>query len=163
MKTSQVPTSTVIKKFPGGQANMGNVGAALAPKGIKPMDFIKMFNDHEMSKKYPGVPLTVRIAYAKNFLSIGVRAPDNAHFIREAAQLKQGSKAPGRDSAGKISWDQIANIAKIRYEEDSSTNSLGWCLNLAGSARSAGIEVTGSIEDLEARLNETRRVRVGGA
>ena len=148
--------SVIKKHFPGGQASMSNIGPALAPKGVKPMEFITRFNADKNSVKFPGAPLKAEINLAadKKSFTLEVFGPTTTYFIQQETGIKKGSKVPGREIIGSITWSQIIKIAKIRLEEDPSTSLKGWCKSVESSAKSAGFKVEGSNEDLDALLTE---------
>ena len=127
----------------GGQANPAPpVGPALGQRGINIMDFCKMFNDKSKSET-PGVVLPVVVTYYKDkSFDMEIKMPPASFFIKEALNLKKGSKEPGRESAGSISTAKCKEIAEKKLK-DLNANTVDQGMKIIiGSARSMGIEVT---------------------
>ena len=136
--------SSYIKlQIPAGQANPAPpVGPALGQRGINIMDFCKMFNDKSKSET-PGVVLPVVVTYYKDkSFDMEIKMPPASFFIKEALNLKKGSKEPGRESAGSISTAKCKEIAEKKLK-DLNANTVDQGMKIIiGSARSMGIEVT---------------------
>ena len=135
---------TVVKlQVPAGSANPAPpVGPALGQRGINIMDFCKMFNDKSKSET-PGVVLPVVVTYYKDkSFDMEIKMPPASFFIKEALNLKKGSKEPGRESAGSISTAKCKEIAEKKLK-DLNANTVDQGMKIIiGSARSMGIEVT---------------------
>ena len=135
---------TIIKlQVPAGGANPSPpVGPALGQRGINIMDFCKMFNDKSKSET-PGVVLPVVVTYYKDkSFDMEIKMPPASFFIKEALNLKKGSKEPGRESAGSISTAKCKEIAEKKLK-DLNANTVDQGMKIIiGSARSMGIEVT---------------------
>ena len=130
-------------QIPAGQANPAPpVGPALGQRGISIMDFCKMFNDKSKSET-PGVVLPVVVTYYKDkSFDMEIKMPPASFFIKEALNLKKGSKEPGRESAGSISTAKCKEIAEKKLK-DLNANTVDQGMKIIiGSARSMGIEVT---------------------
>ncbi|MDC0349031.1 50S ribosomal protein L11 [Alphaproteobacteria bacterium] len=128
--------------IPAGKANPSPpVGPALGQRGLNIMEFCKAFNAHTQ-KTEPGTPIPVKItAYADKTFSFISKTPPASFYLKKAAKLKSGSKAPGRDSAGSVSMAQIKEIAQAKMEDLNAVNIEGACEMIKGSARSMGLEV----------------------
>ena len=130
-------------QIPAGQANPAPpVGPALGQRGINIMDFCKMFNDKSKSET-PGVILPVVVTYYKDkSFDMEIKMPPASFFIKEALNLKKGSKEPGRESAGSISAAKCKEIAEKKLK-DLNANTVDQGMKIIiGSARSMGIEIT---------------------
>ena len=119
------------------------VGTVLGPHGVNLMEFCKTFNALTAQKKGQVVPVIVTIFKNRTF-EITVKTPPTAELIKEAAKIKKGSAKSGNVVVGKITQQQVEDIAKIKLP-DLNANGLEAAKKIiAGSARSLGVEVIGS-------------------
>jgi len=129
-------------QIPAGQANPSPpVGPALGQRGINIMEFCKAFNaaTQEMEQGMP-VPVVITVFADKSF-SFESKSPPASYFLKRAAKIKSGSKAPGRDMAGTVTRAQLVEIAEQKMK-DLNANDVDAAVNiLAGSARSMGLQV----------------------
>ena len=131
-------------QVPAGQANPSPpIGPALGQRGINIMEFCKAVN--AATKDFePGSPLPVEITYYqdKSFTFV-VKTPPASFLLKKAAKLGKGSQTPGRASAGKVTQDQLREIAQIKMK-DLNANDVDQAMKIiAGSARSMGLAVEG--------------------
>jgi large subunit ribosomal protein L11 len=131
-------------QVPAGQANPSPpIGPALGQRGINIMEFCKQVN--AVTKEFElGSPVPVVITYYqdKSFTFV-IKTPPASFLIKKAAKVNGGSKAPGRDVAGKITSDQVRQIAEAKMK-DLNANDVEQAMKIiAGSARSMGIAVEG--------------------
>ncbi len=105
------------------------------------MEFCKTFNarTHEMEKGMP-IPVTITVFSDKSF-AFEMKTPPASYFLKKAAKLESGSKAPGRDVAGAVTMAQVREIAKAKMKDLNANDIEGAAKLIAGSARSMGIEV----------------------
>jgi large subunit ribosomal protein L11 len=80
--------------------------------------------------------------YADRSFTFEMKTPPMSHFIKKAAKLESGSKTPGRDSAGKVTKEQVREIAQQKLKDLNCDNIESAMRMVEGSARSMGIEVT---------------------
>ena len=129
-------------QVPAGAANPSPpIGPALGQRGLNIMAFCKDFNakTSQMEKGSP-IPVVITIYGDKSF-TFEMRTPPVSFFIKKAANLQSGSKAPGRDKAGKITKAQVKEIAEKKMN-DLNCDSVEAAMRMVeGSARSMGIEV----------------------
>ena len=129
-------------QVPAGAANPSPpIGPALGQRGLNIMAFCKDFNakTSQMEKGSP-IPVVITIYGDKSF-TFEMRTPPVSFFIKKAAKLESGSKAPGRDKAGKITKAQVKEIAEKKMA-DLNCNTVEAAMRMVeGSARSMGIEV----------------------
>ncbi|MDP2193696.1 MAG: 50S ribosomal protein L11, partial [Alphaproteobacteria bacterium] len=69
------------------------------------------------------------------------KTPPNSYFIKKAAKLNKGSQTPGREKVGKITMDQIREIAEKKMVDMNANDIEAAASMIAGSARSMGLEV----------------------
>ena len=129
-------------QVPAGAANPSPpIGPALGQRGLNIMAFCKDFNakTSQMEKGSP-IPVVITIYQDKSF-TFEMRTPPVSYFIKKAAKLESGSKTPGRDKAGKITREQVKEIAEKKMN-DLNCDSVEAAMRMVeGSARSMGIEV----------------------
>jgi large subunit ribosomal protein L11 len=129
-------------QVPAGQANPSPpIGPALGQRGLNIMEFCKTFNakTQEQEKGMP-IPVTITVFSDKSF-SFEMKTPPASYFLKKAAKLESGSKAPGRDLAGSVTMAQVREIAKVKMKDLNANDLEGAAKLIAGSARSMGIEV----------------------
>jgi large subunit ribosomal protein L11 len=119
------------------------VGPALGQHGVNIMEFCKAFNA-ETQKNNKGMPLPVIITvYNDRSFTFVIKTPPASFLLKEAAKLKKGSSTPNTNKVGKVSREQLEEIAKMK-EPDLTAASLDAAVRtIAGSARSMGIETDG--------------------
>ncbi len=116
------------------------VGSALGPHGINIMDFCKKFNAETANKKGQTVPVIITIYKDKSFDFI-IKTPPTSELIKKKINIAKGASKPSTEEAGKISWKDIEDIAKIKMP-DLNSNDLEEAKKIvAGTARSMGIKV----------------------
>ena len=129
-------------QVPAGAANPSPpIGPALGQRGLNIMAFCKDFNakTSQLEKGSP-IPVVITIYQDKSF-TFEMRTPPVSYFIKKAAKLESGSKAPGRDKAGKITKAQVKEIAEKKMGDLNCSTVEAAMRMVEGSARSMGIEV----------------------
>ena len=130
-------------QIPAGKANPSPpIGPALGQQGVNIMGFCKEFNA-ATQKLEPGMPIPVVITvYSDKSFTFIMKTPPATYLIKKAANLKSGSKEPGKISGGKIARSKLTEIAEIKMK-DLNANDLEQATKIIeGSARSMGLEVT---------------------
>ena len=124
------------------QAGMANpappVGTALGPHGVNIMEFCKAYNAATESLRGSVIPVEITI-YEDRTFSFVTKTPPAAELIKKAAGLKKGSPTPHTDKVGKISKDQIREIATTKLPDLNANDVDAAMLIIAGTARSMGI------------------------
>ena len=117
------------------------IGPALGQRGINIMEFCKAFNaaTQEVEKGSP-IPTVITYYQDKSF-TFAMKTPPVSYFLKKAAKLKSGSKAPGRESAGTVKRAQVREIAEAKMKDLNAANIEGAMLQVEGSARSMGLKV----------------------
>jgi large subunit ribosomal protein L11 len=119
------------------------IGPALGQRGINIMEFCKAFNaqTQELEKGSP-IPVVITYYQDKSFTFV-MKTPPVSYFLKKAANLKSGSKEPGKVKAGTVSRDKLRAIAEQKMK-DLNANDLDAAIRMVeGSARSMGLEVVG--------------------
>lgn len=119
------------------------IGPALGQRGVNIMEFCKAFNaaTQEMEKGMP-VPVVITYYQDKSFTFI-MKQPPVSYFLKKEANLKSGSKLPGKTKVGTITKDQIRTIAQAKMKDLNAADVEGAMAMIEGSARSMGLEVAG--------------------
>ncbi len=129
-------------QVPAGQANPSPpIGPALGQRGLNIMEFCKQFNAASKAVE-PGTPLPVIITvYSDRSFTFVTKTPPASYYIKKAVGIDSGSKTPGRAIAGKITRKQLEEIATQKMKDLNANDMEGAVKQLAGSARSMGLEV----------------------
>jgi large subunit ribosomal protein L11 len=136
---------TYIKlQIKGGQANPSPpVGPALGAKGVNIMEFCKRFNAATQEKQGQVVPVVITVFSDKSFEFV-IKTPPAAVLLMEAAKLKSGSAEPNRVKVGKVTWDQVKEIAETKMPDLNCFSVESGMRMVAGTARSMGLTVEGT-------------------
>ena len=133
---------TQIKLFcPGGQANPAPpVGPALGQHGLNIMEFCKKFNDQTKDRQGLTLPVVISVYEDRSFSFI-IKSPPASVLLKRAAGIAKGSGNPKAEKVGKVTMDQVKEIAKEKMQDLNATDMDNAVLIIKGSARSMGIEV----------------------
>ena len=129
-------------QVPAGAANPSPpIGPALGQRGVNIMEFCKAFNaaTQELEKNMP-IP-TIITVYADRSFTFVTKTPPASFLIKKAANLKSGSKEPGKVSAGTIKRSQLAEIAQAKFADLNANDIEQATRIIEGSARSMGLQV----------------------
>ncbi len=131
-------------QVPAGQANPSPpVGPALGQHGVNIMDFCKAFNAQTQGDE-PGLPIPVVITvYSDRSFTFITKTPPASVLLRKAANIAKGSGTPNTNKVAKVNREQLEEIAKIKMPDLTAADMDAAVRTIAGSARSAGIEVEG--------------------
>ena len=134
--------AAVVKiQIPAGQASPAPpVGTALGPHGVAIMDFCKEYNAKTEDKRGQVIPVEITIFEDRTFSFI-TKTPPTSFLVRQAAGLDKASQNPGREVAGSITDAQVAEIAQTKLPDLNTDDIEQAKLQVAGTARSMGIEV----------------------
>ena len=129
-------------QVPAAQANPSPpVGPALGQHGVNIMDFCKAFNA-ETQNVESGMPIPVVITvYSDRSFTFVTKTPPAAVLLRKAAAIDKGSGTPNTDKVGKVTREQLEEIARLKEPDLTAADMDAAVRTIAGSARSAGIEV----------------------
>jgi len=117
------------------------IGPALGPHGVSAPKFVQEFN--EKTKNYePGLTLPVVITvYADKSFSFVLKTPPAAVLIKKALGISLGSGTPNKTKVGKLTQDQLTEIAKTKLVDLNANDIEAAKKIVAGTARSMGVEV----------------------
>ncbi|KIX15942.1 50S ribosomal protein L11 [Dethiosulfatarculus sandiegensis] len=128
-------------QIPAGKANPSPpVGPALSPHGANIMEFCKAFNARTQSMGDTIIPVVITV-YADRSFSFITKTPPAAVLLRKAAGVEKGSGVPNRDKVGKVTMDQIKEIAELKLPDLNTNNLESAMMSIRGTARSMGLEV----------------------
>ena len=117
------------------------VGPALGQRGINIMEFCKAFNAKTADMEKGAPCPTVITYYQDKSFTFEIKTPPASYYLKKAANLKSGSKTPGKAVAGSVTVAQVKEIAQAKMK-DLNANSIEAAMQIIlGSARSMGIEV----------------------
>ncbi len=130
-------------QIPAGQANPSPpVGPALGQHGVNIMEFCKAFNAKTQDKMGLIIPVIITIFSDRSFTFI-TKTPPAAILLKKAAKLEKGSKEPNREKVGKVTREQVREIAALKMP-DLNANDIDMAMRIVeGTARSMGIVVEG--------------------
>jgi large subunit ribosomal protein L11 len=133
---------TLIKlQVPGGLANPAPpVGPALGQHGVNIMEFCKAFNAQTQDQNGRIIPVEITVFEDRSFTFI-TKTPPAAVLIKEAAGIDKGSGEPNRNKVGKITQEQVRQIAETKMPDLNAGDIDQAAKIIAGTARSMGVEV----------------------
>lgn len=129
-----------------GEANPSPpVGPALGQRGVNIMEFCKAFNAQTQSMQ-KGMPLPVIITvYSDRSFTFVIKTPPASFLIKQAAGVTSGSSKPNTDKVGKVTREQLVEIAKMKEPDLTAADLDAAVRTIAGSARSMGVDVEGVV------------------
>jgi large subunit ribosomal protein L11 len=128
-------------QIPAGKANPSPpVGPALGQRGINIMEFCKAFNEKTKDMMGYNIPVVITVYSDKSFTFV-TKQPPMTDFIKKAAGIQKGSSNPLKDKVGKLTKEQVKEIAEKKMP-DLNTKDIEAAMKIVeGSARSIGIEI----------------------
>jgi len=137
-------TGYIKLQVPAGAANPSPpIGPALGQRGVNIMEFCKAFNAETESME-KGMPIpTIITVYQDRSFTFQTKTPPASYYLKRAAKLSKGGATPGRETTGKVTADQVREIAEAKMK-DLNAYDLDQAIKIiAGSARSMGLTVEG--------------------
>lgn len=114
------------------------VGPALGQHGVNIMEFCKAYNAATESQRGNIVPVEITVYEDRSFTFI-TKTPPAAELIKKAAGVNKGSGEPHKEKVGKLTKDQVREIAEMKMA-DLNANDIDQASKIiAGTARSMGI------------------------
>lgn len=128
-------------QLPAGKANPAPpVGPALGQHGVNIMGFCKEYNAQTSSQVGTIIPVEISIFEDRSFTFV-LKTPPASVLITKALGIDKGSAVPNRDKVGKLSKDQLKDIAEAKMQDLNATSLEAAMQMIAGTARSMGVEV----------------------
>jgi len=133
---------TQIKlQAPAGQASPAPpVGPALGQHGVNIMEFVKAFNAQTQADAGTVIPVVITVYEDRSFTFV-TKSPPAAVLIKQALSLEKGSSEPYREKVGRITQDQLRQIAERKMADLNANDVDAAAKIIAGTARSMGVEV----------------------
>jgi large subunit ribosomal protein L11 len=116
------------------------VGTALGPHGINIVEFTKSYNEKTQDKRGQIIPAQITIYEDRSFTFI-LKTPPAADLLRKAAGVEKGSQTAKREMVGRVSRDQVRQIAETKMSDLNANDIEAAMKQVEGTARSMGIEV----------------------
>lgn len=128
-------------QLPAGQATPAPpVGTALGPHGVNIMDFVKQYNAATESQRGNIIPVEITIYEDRSFTFV-TKTPPAPRLILKALGIEKGSAVPNKDKVGKLSREQLRQIAETKMPDLNANDVEAAEKIIAGTARSMGITV----------------------
>jgi large subunit ribosomal protein L11 len=131
-------------QVPAGKANPSPpIGPALGQQGVNIMEFCKQFNarTQKMDAGMP-IPVVITVFQDRSFTFV-TKTPPVTYFLKKAAGIELGAKTVGTQIVGKVTRQQLEEIAQQKMVDLNCTTVESAVAQIAGSARSMGLEVVG--------------------
>ena len=116
------------------------VGPALGQHGVNIMEFVKSYNEKTAAQMGSIVPVEITVYEDRSFTFV-LKTPPASELLKKAAGLERASGEPNKKKVGKITTEQLRQIAEAKMQ-DLNANSIEQAMKeIAGTARSSGIEI----------------------
>jgi large subunit ribosomal protein L11 len=116
------------------------VGTALGPHGINIMDFCKAYNAETENQRGLVIPVEISVYEDRSFTFI-TKTPPTPFLLKQAAKVDKGAENARTDKVGSVTTAQVRQIAETKMPDLNAIDSEGAMAQVAGTARSMGIEV----------------------
>lgn len=134
---------TVKLQIPAGAANPSPpVGPALGQQGVNIMEFCKAFNARTKDQQGLIIPVVITVYQDKSFTFI-TKTPPAAVLLKRAANIPKGSGEPNRNKVGKVTEQQVREIAELKMPDLNANDVENAMMMIKGTARSMGLVVEG--------------------
>ena len=140
-------TGYIKLQLPAGKANPSPpVGPALGQHGVNIMQFCKDFNSRSAQLGDTIIPVVITV-YADRSYSFVMKSPPASILVKKACGLAtsgkpgSGSPEPNKKKVGKLTWDQVREVAQLKLKDLNTTDVEAAARSIAGTARSMGVDV----------------------
>lgn len=136
------PIKTIIKlQIKAGQANPAPpIGPALGQHGLDIQQFCSRFNEETKDKGGDVIPIEITV-YEDRTFDLKLKTPPAAELLKKAAGIEKGSGEPHKTKVGKVTKQQIREIAEKKIV-DLNANDIEAAMKIVeGTAQNMGIEV----------------------
>ena len=128
-------------QIPAGKATPAPpIGPALGQHGVAIMEFCKQYNERTQAMAGQIVPVLITVYEDRSF-SFVTKTPPAADLLRRAAGVDKGSGRPNTATVGRVTSDQIREIAEVKMRDLNAVDLDGAIKQVEGTARSMGIEI----------------------
>jgi large subunit ribosomal protein L11 len=135
-------TAVVKLQIQAGAANPAPpVGPALGQHGVNIMEFCRAYNAATEAQRGQVVPVEISVYEDRSFTFV-LKTPPAARLLLKAAGIEKGSGEPHKTKVGKVSMDQVREIAETKMEDLNANDVDHAARIIAGTARSMGLTVT---------------------
>ena len=135
-------TALIKLQIEAGQASPAPpVGPALGQHNVPIMDFVRQFNDRT-GKMEPGtvVPVVITVFKDRTF-SFELKSPPASYLLKKAAGIAKGSGEPNKEKVGKVTRQQLDEIAKIKMTDLNAYDVDAAVKIIEGTAKNMGLEI----------------------
>jgi large subunit ribosomal protein L11 len=128
-------------QLPAGKATPAPpVGTALGPHGINIVEFTKTYNERTADKAGQVIPAQITIFEDRSFTFV-LKTPPAGDMLKKAAGLDKGATTTKRDTVGRVTRDQLRQIAETKMADLNANDIDAAMRQIEGTARSMGIEI----------------------
>ena len=128
-------------QIPAGKATPAPpIGPALGQHGVAIMEFCKQYSERTQAMAGQIVPVLITVYEDRSF-SFVTKTPPAADLLRRAAGVEKGSGRPNTASVGRVTGDQVREIAEVKMRDLNAIDLDGAIKQVEGTARSMGIEI----------------------
>jgi large subunit ribosomal protein L11 len=136
-------TGYIKLQIPAGQATPAPpVGPALGQHGVNIMEFCKTFNARTQAQQGLIIPVVITVFSDRSFTFV-TKTPPASILLLRAAGIPKGSGVPNKNKIGKVTKQQVEEIAKTKMPDLNAASLEAAIKTVEGTARSMGIEVQG--------------------
>jgi large subunit ribosomal protein L11 len=134
-------TGYIKLQIPAGKANPSPpIGPALGQHGVNIMEFCKAFNAKTQADEGTITPVVITVFADRSFTFI-TKTPPAAVLIKKAIDLKSGSSVPNKTKVGKLTKDQVREIAQKKLPDLNAASIEAAMRTIEGTARSMGVDI----------------------